>query len=124
MVVAESSLLSLSVGLLIMAAAGFTVAGVTWGRLTSKMVTLSEQLADLRKAITHLDRAGREDSVALGQRYHDLASRVQDLEVRAKLLEHEAGIPIHAREDRTPVTTMPRRQRLPSGGHGTPDESR
>lgn len=116
----ESSLISISIGLALTMAIGLVVAGVTWGRLTQQLKAMEQKFAELQRAIAHLDRAGSADAEALSRRYHDLASKVADLELRCALIERDAGIPVVAREDRTPVVTMPRR-RSPSGGHPAPD---
>lgn len=120
---AEDTLVSFSVGLIVALLVGAVVFGVTWGRLTSRLTSFGEQISGLNKAINHMDRAARQEAHALGQRWHDAQAIFADHELRLALVERDLGIPQRLREDRTPVATM-RRPRVDTGPHPTPDTDR
>ena len=110
--------MSFIVGFSLSLLGGGVTAGVIWGRLTSKLQVLTEQVVALNKAISTMDRGAREEGRALHQRWHDANTVQADHELRLALLEREMGVPFRAREDRTPIASM-RRARVDTGPHGT-----
>lgn len=89
---AETTSLTITVGLGITIATALVWLGVTWARLTAQLGRLTEVLAKLERELDELDKAHKNEIDALRKKQHEIANVFADHTVRLVLIERELGV--------------------------------